>query len=145
MKPSLVIGGMFGLHRLPFSEWIAAALAVPVTYGLHLVGQFPLVLAFAVGLTGVTFWAHRRVLQGMVLDRFAGQILALTSLSGGLWAAGVAPHIFPYPGWVGAFVICQGLILILDDRLPEHWNDTIAGAATAIITLAAAAVSHGWL
>ncbi|MEM7523912.1 MAG: phosphatidylglycerophosphatase A [Pseudomonadota bacterium] len=145
-----MISGGLGLHRLgAFAGVAAAALAIPVAWALHWIGGFPLVaLAVVIGAAKV-LWAAPRAQTPMVADRMVGQLTALSALSGGLWFAGVAPHIFPYPGWIGAFVMFNLFLHLPPIRrlsaLGPLWDDLAAGAAAAGVALVSAAISHGWL
>ncbi len=145
-----MIGGLCGLNRLPASGILAAALAIPLVWGLHWLGGFPLVVLATVSAGVKTLYAVSRMSGPLISDRMVGQMVALWALSGGLWFAGVAPHLFPYPGWVGAFVMCQGLlwwrpkpIAWLGQRGPL-WDDIAAGSTAALVTLISAGISHGW-
>ncbi|MFN3260099.1 MAG: phosphatidylglycerophosphatase A [Pikeienuella sp.] len=145
------IAGVSGLHRLGEHSGLFAALAaLPLAWGLHWLGGFPLVaLATGVGALKV-LWAAPRAGVPMIADRMIGQLLALWPLSGGLWAAGVDPAIFPWPGWVGGFLACQGFTLFFPplrrlERFGPLWDDAAAGALAAALVLFAAAISHGWL
>lgn len=151
MNAANLIAGLGGLHRLGRSAGLyVAIIAIPWAWVLHVIGGFPLLaLATIVGAAKV-WWATSRADTPMVADRLIGQWLALWPLSGGLWAAGVSPYIFPWPGWVGAFLVCQGLTLFASPlrRLSERgplWDDVAAGAIAAIVVLISAAISHGWL
>ncbi|MEM7546643.1 MAG: hypothetical protein AAF367_14005 [Pseudomonadota bacterium] len=142
------IGGMFGLARLGIIGGILASLLALVTGWLvHWLGGFPAVIA----LTLAAFvLAHRASRIGDVaLDCFAGQLLALWALSGGLWFAGVAPHIFPWPGVVGSFVIFTLFRFLPPMRALRRrgaiFDDMAAGATAAAVTLLSAAISHGWI
>lgn len=143
--------GMFGLHRLhPDSGIFAALLALPTAWGLHWLGGFPLFAIMTAAGGALTLWAASRTATPMILDRLIGQWLALWPLSAGLWAAGAAPFVFPWPGWLGGFLVCQALILLCGPirRLSARgalWDDLAAGAATAILILTSAAIAHGWL
>lgn len=139
---------------------LASAAAIPLAYGLHILGGFPLLL---IATGGVAFlgWHATRVLTAdgpadpswIVIDEVAGQWVALWPLSAGLWAVGAAPTLFPWPGWVGAFVLFR-LFDILKPG-PVGWadrkgtpgavmlDDLIAGALAALCVAAAAAFAHG--
>ncbi|MEX2520631.1 MAG: phosphatidylglycerophosphatase A [Paracoccaceae bacterium] len=151
MKISNLIAGALGLYRLgEHAGLFAALLALPCASVLHYLGGFPLLaLATVIGAAKV-IWAAPRADVPMIADRMIGQWLALWPLSGGLWVAGVDGAVFPWPGWVGGFLICQGLIIFcgpirrLSARGPL-WDDLAAGALAAILVRAAAALSHGWL
>lgn len=122
----------------------APILAILLAWGLHWLGGFPL-LAVATIVLATYGWINRPARNNVpVADLIAGQWLALWALSGGLWFAGVAPHIFPYPGWTGAWVMYHAF-LWLWRRRDAFWRHILAGGAAALITLIAAAISHGWL
>ena len=122
----------------------APILAILLAWGLHWLGGFPLLAAATLALA-IYGWINRPARNNVpVADLIAGQWLALWALSGGLWFAGVAPHIFPYSGWIGAWAMYH-LFLWLWRGRDAFWRHVFAGAAAALMTLAAAAMSHGWL
>lgn len=145
------IAGCLGLHRLGRpAGLLAALLALPAAWGLHWLGGFPLFAAATTIGALKALWAAPRANTPMIADRVVGQWIALWPLSGGLWAAGVAPYVFPWPGWVGGFLVCQGLTIFCGPiaRLARRgplWDDLAAGGLAAIIMLVSAAISHGWL
>ena len=150
MTLSNLIAGVAGLHRLGAAGGlIVAALAIPFAWGAHWLGGFPLVaIGTLIGCAKIIYAAPRASVP-MIGDRAVGMWLALWPLSGGLWFAGVAPHIFPWPGWVGAFLMFTLALLIppirrLHGRHPLA-DDLTAGALAALIVLVSAAISHGWL
>lgn len=151
MTLATLIGSLCGVGRLPYGGLLSAALAIPVVWGLHWLGGFPLVVVATISASIKTLWATPRMEGRLVSDRLAGQMVALWALSGGLWFAGVAPHIFPYPGWVGAFVMAQGLLwwnpapIAWAGRKGALWDDIAAGGIAAVVTLISAGISHGWL
>jgi phosphatidylglycerophosphatase A len=154
--------GYVGLLPGPAGTWGSAA-AIPVGYALHWLGGFPLLALATVALYGVGYWATRvEILDKddldpgeIVVDEVVGQWIALWPLSFGLWHAGVPPHVFPWPGWVGAFLFFR--LFDVTKLGPVGWadrrkgptgvmlDDVIAGAMAAIVVAAAAAVAHGWL
>ena len=145
-----LIAGVAGLHRLgPAGGLIVAALAIPFAWVAHWLGGFPLVaIGTLIGCAKIVYAAPRASVP-MIGDRAVGMWLALWPLSGGLWFAGVAPHIFPWPGWIGAFLMFNIALLIPPIRRlhARHTlvDDLTAGALAAVIVLGAAAISHGWL
>lgn len=150
MTLASLIAGVAGLHRLGLAGGaIVAALAIPFAWGAHWLGGFPLVaIGTLIGCAKIIYAAPRASVP-MIGDRAVGMWLALWPLSGGLWFAGAAPHIFPWPGWVGAFLMFNLALLIppirrLGARHPLV-DDLTAGALAAVIVLGAAAISHGWL
>ena len=116
--------------------------AVPVAYAAHYLGGLPATIACALGAFAVALLSRQGRRDGF--SRFGGQLLALTALSGGLWFAGVPAHVFPWPGWVGGLVVCQGLTILIGRRYGPVWRDVLAGASAVIIVLVAAGASHGW-
>lgn len=145
------IAGLAGLHRLgEHAGTFAALLALPLAWGLHWLGGFPLLVAATLVGAVTALWAAPRAGAPMIADRMIGQWLALWPLSGGLWVVGAPPAVFPWPGWLAAFLTCQAFTLFFAPvrRLSAHgplWDDLAAGALAAILVLVAAGVSHGWL
>ncbi|MEM7613439.1 MAG: phosphatidylglycerophosphatase A [Pseudomonadota bacterium] len=136
--------------------------ALPVGYLLHGIGGFPLLLIATVALFPLGVWATARFTAGgdpdpseVVVDEVVGQWIALWPLSAGLWFAGADPWLFPWPGWVGAFVLFR--LFDIWKPGPVGWadrkhspigvmlDDVIAGAMAAVLVTLAAAVSHGVL
>jgi phosphatidylglycerophosphatase A len=140
--------------------WGSAA-ALPVAFVLHGLGGFPALaaataLAFLLGT-----WATERETAGaddkdpseIVIDEVVGMWIALWPLSAGLWLGGAAAWVFPWPGWVGAFVLFR----LFDvwkpgpvgwaDRQPGAMgvmlDDVIAGAMAAVLVVLGAGVAHG--
>ncbi|QHQ34807.1 phosphatidylglycerophosphatase A family protein [Algicella marina] len=135
--------------------------AIPVAWGLHWLGGFPLVVAATLAVFWVGLVATRAVTAGaaehdpgsIVIDEVAGQFIALWPLSAGLWFASVAPHVFPWPGWVGAFLLFR--LFDIWKPWPVSWadgmhtplgvmlDDVIAGLMAAVCVAIAAGISHG--
>ena len=155
-----------GLLRPAPGTWASAA-AIPLAYALHVVGGFPL-LALATGLlVPLAFWAIAGEIANaprdglhddpaeIVIDEIIGQWIALWPVSAGLWFAGVAPTLFPWPGWVGAFVMFRlfdvwkpgpiGRADALHGARGVLADDCLAGVAAAICVAIAAAIAHGLL
>lgn len=151
--------GIGNLRPAP-GTWASAA-AIPAAWVLHGLGGFPLLalataLAFAAG-----WWATARELRRtddgdpswIVIDEVVGQWLALWPLSAGLWHAGAAPWVFPYPGWVGAFLLFR--LFDIWKPGPIGWadrkggafgvmlDDALAGVFAALGVALAAYVAHG--
>ncbi|MEM1313613.1 MAG: phosphatidylglycerophosphatase A [Pseudomonadota bacterium] len=153
---------LWGLGRIaPAPGTWGSAAALPLGFALHWAGGFPL---FFIGLTAVTAagWAAIRGVEAweadaseVVVDEVAGQLLALAPLSLGLWIADAAPGVWPWPGWVGAFVMFRlfdiwkpgwvGQAEALPGAAGVMADDLVAGAFAAGAVTAAAAISHAWL
>jgi phosphatidylglycerophosphatase A len=140
--------------------WASAA-ALPVGFLLHVFGGFPaLAVATAAAFLAGT-WAVERMIAGaadkdpseIVIDEVVGMWIALWPLSAGLWLGGADPWVFPWPGWVGAFLLFR--LLDVWKPGPVGWadrqggamgvmlDDVIAGAIAAVIVTIAAGVAHG--
>lgn len=153
------LGGV-GLIRPAPGTWGSAA-AIPLAWILHGLGGFPAlgiatILAIAVGYWSIV--AEERATNThdaseIVVDELAGIWLALWPLSAGLWHAGVTGWMFPWPGWVGAFVLFRlfdiwkpGPIGWADRRpgaMGVMLDDLIAGLFAAVGVSLAAFVAHG--
>lgn len=155
------VGGL-GLLRPAPGTWGSAA-AVPAAYLLHGLGGFPALAIATAGVLATGFWAAAAEADvtgatdapEIVIDEVAGQWLALWPLSAGLSMAGTDPWVFPWPGWVGAFVMFR--LFDIWKPGPVGWADRLGGAAgvmlddviagllAALAVAGAAAVAHGML
>jgi phosphatidylglycerophosphatase A len=164
--PSLAarLATLGGIGRLPEAPGTWASLAtLPLAWGLHWAGGFPLVAAATLALTFAGFWATRIYLAEtgrddppeIVIDEAAGMLLALWPLSLGLWAQGVDGAVFPWPGWTLGFVAFRFFDIVKPppvgwaDRRPGALgvmlDDLLAGLLAALVASAAAVVAHGVL
>ncbi len=155
----------FGLiGRLPLAPgtWGSAA-AIPLAWLLHMAGGFPLLAAATAALFLLGWRATAIVIAGsgdkdpseVVVDEVVGQWIALFPLSAGLWHAGVDPVIFPWPGWVGGFVMFR--LFDIWKPWPVGWadrrgtalgvmlDDVLAGIWAAILVGIAGAIAHGMI
>ena len=155
------VGGV-GLLRPAPGTWGSAA-AVPLGYALHGLGGFALLLFATVAVFGAGYWAalaEERATGAhdaseIVIDEVVGIWIALMPLSVGLKHAGADPWVFPWPGWVGAFVLFRLFDIWKPgpvgwaDRKPGAFgvmlDDVIAGIFAAVGVAAAAAIAHGGL
>jgi phosphatidylglycerophosphatase A len=137
--------------------------ALPCAWALHWAGGFPLLLLATVFVFLIGYWATARATAGdgnpdpaeIVIDEVAGQWVALYPLSAGLWFADAAPHVFPWPGWVGALLMFR--LFDIWKPWPVSWadqrhgpmgvmlDDILAGVMAAVCVAVAAAVAHGVL
>lgn len=159
---SRLVATFFGIGLLPFAPgtWGSAA-AIPVAWVIHGLGGFPALLAASLGVTLIGWWATAAATRGtadhdpgeIVIDEVAGMWIALLPLSAGLWFAAAAPWVFPWPGWVGAFILFRLLDILKpgpvgwadrrNDALGVMLDDVIAGALAAVGVALLAAIAHG--
>lgn len=153
-----------GTGLIPFAPGTWGSLAaIPAAYLLHYLGGFPLLLAatpivFALGLwaTGIeTAGLANHDPGSIVIDEVVGQWIALFPLSFGMWHIKAEPHLFPWPGWVGAFVMFR--LFDIWKPWPVSWadnmstpigvmlDDVLAGVLAGLVVLAAAIVWHGMM
>ncbi|MGV6813299.1 MAG: phosphatidylglycerophosphatase A family protein [Brevirhabdus sp.] len=151
-----------GYLRPASGTWGSAA-AIPVAWVIHgLAGFWGLAIATVLAYVAGHL-ATRAHLVGhadsdpseVVIDEVVGQWIALWPLSMGLTHAGVDPWLFPYPGWVGAFLMFR--LFDIWKPGPIGWadrkhgatgvmlDDVFAGIAAGVVVAAAAAFSHGVL
>ncbi len=148
-------------HLKPASGTWGSAAALPVGYLIHGLGGFPALavataLAFLLGT-----WATDRMTRDtenkdpseIVIDEVVGMWIALWPLSAGLWHAGADPWLFPWPGWVGGFVLFR--LFDVWKPGPVGWadrqpgavgvmlDDVIAGLLAAALVTIGAGVAHG--
>ncbi|NSX55231.1 phosphatidylglycerophosphatase A family protein [Parasulfitobacter algicola] len=148
-----------GYLRPAPGTWGSAA-AIPVAYLLHVLGGFPALALATVVVFAAGWWATLQETHEsddhdpsqIVIDEVAGQWIALWPLSAGLWHAGADPWVFPYPGWIAAFVLFR--LFDIWKPGPVGWadrqhgplgvmlDDVIAGMLAAICVGLAAAVAH---
>lgn len=159
---SRIISIFFGVGLLkPAPGTWGSAVAVALAYLIHGLGGFPLLLIATLLVTALGWWAVARELQGrededpseIVIDEVAGQWVAMLAPSAGFWFAGLDSWNFPYPGWVGAFVmfrlfdIWKPWIIGRADRrggaTGVMLDDIIAGVFAAIVVILAAGFAHG--
>ena len=163
MNIATAIGTVLGVGYLrPAPGTWGSLVALPLAYGLHLVGGFPLLAAMTLICTAAGLWAAAEMTRGkedldpseFVMDELAGQFLALWAISYPSWAHGIDITAL-WPGWVTAFVLFR-LFDILKPG-PVGWadrkkgavgvmmDDVIAGILAAIGVALLAGLSHGVL
>ena len=151
-----------GLLRPAPGTWGSLA-ALPLGYLLHRLGGFPLLAVAAAALFALGFWAVRAETAAdptedpseFVVDEVVGQWIALFPLSAGLWAMGAPPALFPWPGWVGGFLMFRlfdvwkpwlvGRVDRMHSPLGVMLDDVVAGVFAAVVVALAAAVAHGMM
>lgn len=161
MKALATLGPLGHVKPAP-GTWGSAA-AIPMAWVLHGVGGFPALVVATVVLAVLGTWATRQYMAAtgthdpseVIIDEVVGQWIALWTVSGGLWFAGADPWLFPWPGWVAAFVAFRVFDIWKPgpigwaDRRPDAWgvmlDDIIAGLFSAIVVAVLAALAHGVL
>ena len=164
-KLAKLIATFCGVGLIPVAPGTMGSLAaLPFGYLMHWVGGFPLLaLATVVGFFK-GWWATRLYVarpgisedpSEVVIDEVIGMWLALWPLSFGLWHAGVAGHVFPWPGWIAAFVFFRLFDILKTgpvgwadrrgDPLGVMLDDVIAGIFAAIVVMIGAGLFHGVL
>ncbi len=159
---SRLIATFFGVGRLPWAPGTWGSLAaLPLAYAMHVLGGPGLLLAgiLAAGLGGL--WAVGNLTAGeadpdrseIVIDEVVGQWIALMPLSAGLWLTGASPHVFPWPGWVTAFVLFRFFDVVkpwpinradaMKTPLGVMLDDVLAGFAAALLVALSALLAHG--
>ncbi len=161
---SRLVATFFGVGLLPWAPgtWGSAA-AIPAAWVIHGLGGFPALLLASVAVTFVGWWATAAATRGkenhdpgeIVIDEVAGMWVALLPLSAGLWQAGVDPWVFPWPGWVGAFVLFRVFDILkpgpigwadrMHTPLGVMLDDVLAGFAAAIGVALLAYIAHGMM
>ena len=159
---STLIATFFYVGRIPLAPGTFGSLAaLPLAYLLHRFAGFPLFAAATVLVFLIGWGATRIETKGreehdpgeIVIDEVVGQWIALWPLSGGLWMMSIDPAIFPYPGWVGGFVMFR--LFDIFKPWPVSWadrketplgvmlDDVLAGVMAAICVSVLAAIAHG--
>jgi phosphatidylglycerophosphatase A len=153
------VGGVGKLPQAPGT--FASLVALPMAWGLHAVGGFPLLAGatlgvFGMGLNAVTLMPGARDdPPEVVVDEVVGQWIALWPLSLGLWWQGMPGDVFPWPGWVLGFLAFRFFDIVKPppikriERIGGAWgvmlDDVVAGLLAAVVGSAAAIVAHGVL
>lgn len=162
MSPAQAIATLGGIGKLPGAPGTYGSLAaLPLGYLLHGLGGFTLLALATIFVTVVGWWATRLEEKRtskhdageIVIDEVVGQWIALWPVSYGLGQAGVDPWVFPWPGWVGAFVLFR--LFDIWKPGPVGWadrqegaigvmlDDVFAGVLAALGVALAAFIAHG--
>jgi len=159
-KAIATMGGLGFSPKAPGT--VGSAVAILPAWLLHWAGGFGLFAVATLVSIIVGYWATAIYVADLppetdpsevIIDELAGQWIALLPLSWGLTMAGTAAHVFPYPGWIAAFVLFR--LFDIWKPGPVGWadrkhgpfgimaDDVIAGILAATIVTALAAVAHG--
>lgn len=163
-RSAILIATVGGLGRLPQAPGTFASIAaIPAAWLLHAIGGFPLLALVTLGMFGSGLSAVKLYLtqtqetdpSEVVIDEVIGQWIALWPLSLGLWLQGVPGGVFPWPGWVLAFLAFRFFDILKPppvnraEKVPGAWgvmlDDVVAGLLAAVVGGAAAIVAHGVL
>jgi phosphatidylglycerophosphatase A len=163
MRLSRLVGtfGGVGLLTPAPGTWGSLA-ALPVAWGLHVVGGFWLLVVAACAVFAIGWWAALVETQGaadpdpseIVIDEVVGMWIALFPVSLGAAMRGVEVTAL-WPGWVVAFFAFRlfdiwkpgpvGLADRMHTPLGLMLDDVIAGALAAMVVAVAAVVAHGMM
>lgn len=137
-----------------------SAVALPLGWGLHSIGGFPLLAIATVVYFAVAWWATAQMTTGqtdhdpseIVADEVVGQWIALAPLSYAAWDRGLDVLVM-WPGWIAAFALFRlfdiwkpwlvGWADRRGDALGVMLDDVIAGVFAAVGVLLLAGVYHG--
>ena len=156
-----IITTFFGAGLLPRAPGTCGTLAaLPVGWILHGLGGFPLLLIATVFVFALGWWATKVETQGkddhdpssIVIDEVVGIWIALMPLSAGMWFSDQPQWLFPYPGWIAAFIffrlfdIWKPWIVGWADRmhtpLGVMLDDVLAGILAAVVVSMTAGIAH---
>ena len=147
-----------GLLRPAPGTWGSLA-ALPVAYGLLVIGGIWLLLIATVAAFGLGWVATQSVTAGqddhdpsyIVIDEVVGQWIALFPVGYGAMMMSMSPTRL-WPGWIAAFVLFRlfdiwkpwlvGKVDRRNDTLGVMLDDVIAGVFAALGVIALAALFH---
>ncbi len=159
---SALIATFLYVGRIPLAPGTFGSLAaLPLAYLLHRFAGFPLFVVVTIIVFLLGWAATRAETRGrkdhdpgeIVIDEVVGQWIALWPLSGGLWFMSVDPAVFPYPGWIGGFLLFR--VFDIFKPWPVSWadrqttalgvmlDDVLAGLMAALCVSVLATLAHG--
>lgn len=160
-RAAQLVGTVFGIGYLkPAPGTWGSLAALPLTYLLHQIGGFPLVLVSVAAIYALGLWATTVLTaqsdsddpSEIVIDEVAGQIVALLPLSYSAWSMDLAITAL-WPGWLAGFLLFR-LFDILKPG-PVGWadrrhdatgvmlDDVVAGMFAALGVVVLAGLAHG--
>lgn len=158
--PIALVGG---LGRLPAPGTFGALAALPLAWLVHASGGIVVLIVVTIALWVLGYWASFEYLERseqndldppeVVIDEVVGMLVTLWPLSWGLTVAGTDPWVWPWPGWVGGFLLFRFFDIVkpwpisLANKPGAFMlmiDDVVAGLVSAALMLLAAAISHGW-
>lgn len=158
-----MIATVFGVGYLrPAPGTWGSLAALPMAWGLHLAGGFPLLIMGTAAVFILGVWAIQEATRGsddhdpseIVIDEVAGQFIALMPLSSAADQLGIDITVL-WPGWIAAFALFRlfdiwkpgpvGWADRRSDAVGVMLDDVIAGALAAAGVLLLAWIAHGLL
>ncbi|CAN0086459.1 MAG: phosphatidylglycerophosphatase A [Mameliella sp.] len=154
------VGGVGYLRPAP-GTWGSLA-ALPLAYGVHMIGGFWLLLVLTIAAFGLGWLAvikltadgHGEDPSWVVVDELVGQWIALFPISYGAMLMSVDLWRL-WPGWIAGFVLFRlfdiwkpwiiGAVDRMGTPLGVMLDDVLAGILAAMITVVLAGISHGML
>lgn len=157
MKATLakIIATVCGVGLFPKAPGTMGSLAaLPLAYGLHWIGGFPLLLLATIAAFFKGWWATAEYTKQpgvsedpseVVIDEVVGQWIALLPLSYGLWHAAVDAQASHWLGFAAAFLFFR--LFDISKPGPVGWadrrgdplgvmlDDVIAGLFAALVVL----------
>ena len=154
---------VFGLGRLPAPGTFGSLAALPLAWVTHALGGIVALIVLTIAIWVLGYWASFEFLERsdqhdldppeVVIDEVVGQLIALWPLSWGLTVAGTDPWVFPWPGWIGGFLLFRFFDIVkpwpisLANKPGAFMlmiDDVVAGLIAGAVMLLGAAVAHGW-
>ena len=154
---------LFGIGRLPAPGTFAALATLPLAWVLHGIGGISLMVVATVAIWVLGYWASFEYLEHsdqrdldppeVVIDEVAGQLVTLLPLSWGLAVAGADAWVWPWPGWIGGFLLFRFFDILkpwpvsLANRPGAFMlmvDDVVAGLLAGALMLLGAVLAHGW-
>lgn len=156
--PSLATLWGVGFLRPAPGTW-GSLVALPLAWGLHMIGGIWLLLIAIICITGAAWPAVRGYCKRtgrndppeVVIDELVGQLIALLPVSAGATFATVS-ILALYPGWIMAFCLFRLLDILKPGPIGKAdkrggttgvmLDDIIAGALTALGVAITGAIAH---
>ncbi len=146
-------------HMRPAPGTWGSLVALPMAWGLHVLGGFPLLLVASFVVFGAGWWATARETAGaddhdpseIVIDEVVGQWIALLPIIIGASMTNVS-SLSLWPGWIVAFAFFRffditklgpiGWADRKDNATGVMLDDVIAGAFAAVCVIGLAGLWH---
>lgn len=161
MRIATAIATVGGIGRIPWAPGTFGTLpAIPIAWAAHWAGGITALVFVTAVIIALGWWATSAYLEGrqedpkeVVIDEVAGMLITLLPLSWGLSMSPVEPHVFPWPGWVGGFLLFRFFDIVKPP--PVGWadrpgalgvmmDDIVAGFMAGAMMMVAAGIAHGW-